>query len=127
MVGCGADTTSPAAEVPAKDIDLASLPQNIDVQTAAAIMNDENVVMIDVREQSEYDAGHIPGITLIPLSELEARFSEIPTDKTVVLTCRSGNRSGQAHAFLQQNGYQNTINMDGGILAWEAVGFDVER
>ncbi len=124
---CGRNTPPETADSEENSLDLATLPKTIDVQTAASIMDHEEVVMIDVREQWEYDEGHIPGITLIPMSELETRLAEIPTDKTVVLTCRSGNRSGQVHAFLEQNGYDNTVNMDGGILAWEAAGLDVEQ
>ena len=77
--------------------------------------------------RAEYDAGHIPDITLIPMSELQERVSEIPTDVEVILTCRSGNRSGQVHAYLSELGYDNVHNMEGGILAWEAAGYDVEQ
>lgn len=108
-------------------IDLASLPEDINVQTAAEIQDLEDVFMIDVREQWEYDEGHIPNITLIPLSEIEQRLAEVPTDKTVVVTCRSGNRSSQVLSYLKQQGYDNVHNMQGGILAWERAGYDVER
>ena len=54
-------------------------------------------------------------------------WHELPTDQTVVLTCRSGNRSGQVTTFLQENGFENVHNMEGGILAWEDAGFAVER
>jgi len=53
-------------------------------------------------------------------------MSEIPTDKTVILTCRSGNRSGQATDFLRENGYDNVHNMAGGINDWKSAGLDVE-
>ena len=123
LTSCNTDTDTPSA-VP---VNLEELPKSINVQTAASLTDNEDVLFIDVREQWEYDEGHIPGITLIPMSELENRLAEIPTDKTVVLTCRSGNRSGQTHAFLEQQGFDNTINMEGGILAWEAAGLAVER
>lgn len=108
-------------------INLAELPKSIGVDTAVSLKDNDDVVFIDVREQWEYDEGHIPGITLIPMSELESRMDEIPTDKTVVLTCRSGNRSGRMHGYLEDQGFDNTINMEGGILAWEAAGLEVER
>ncbi len=104
-----------------------ALPAQIDVQTAAMIKNQSDVVMIDVREQWEYDEGHIPGVTLIPMSSIESRVTEIPTDKTVILTCRSGNRSGQVYDFLTKQGFENVHNMQGGILAWEAAGLEVEK
>ncbi|MEM7531462.1 MAG: rhodanese-like domain-containing protein [Chloroflexota bacterium] len=53
-------------------------------------------------------------------------LQEIPTDKTVILTCRSGNRSGKATDFLRQQGYTNVHNMAGGILAWQQAGYAVE-
>lgn len=118
-----------AAPEPAapEDIDIANLPADVDVKTAAALQDNPEVVLIDVREQWEYDQGHIPGITLIPMGEVSNRLSEIPKDKTVILTCRSGNRSGQVTDFLRDNGYDNVHNMTGGIVAWENAGLAVEQ
>jgi phage shock protein E len=129
LAACGggsetAVTTAPDAVAQTGELSLA---ETVDVQTVADLMNRDDVLLIDVREQSEYDAGHIPGITLIPLSELEQRVDEIPTDKTVIVTCRSGNRSGQATDFLRQNGFDNVHNMDGGINAWQQAGLEVEQ
>jgi phage shock protein E len=55
-----------------------------------------------------------------------ARLEEIPTDQQVIVTCRTGNRSGQVTDFLRQNGFDNVHNMEGGIVAWEAAGLPVE-
>lgn len=123
LAGC---QSTPAAIVAPAEIDLASLPTTIDVQTADALRQRDDVVLIDVREQWEYDEAHIPGVTLVPLGELANRVNEIPRDKTVVLTCRSGNRSGQALQFLQQQGFNQVHNMAGGILAWQRAGLPVE-
>ncbi|HRV90665.1 MAG TPA: rhodanese-like domain-containing protein [Anaerolineae bacterium] len=109
------------------NIDVANLPADVDVKTAAAVQDNPDVVMIDVREQWEYDEGHIPGITLIPMGEVTNRLDEIPKDKTVILTCRSGNRSGQVTDFLRNNGFDNVHNMTGGIVAWENAGLAVEQ
>lgn len=130
LITVSACTTPSQTEVkPAETepIELENLPKSIDVSTAAALTNNEDVVFIDVREQWEYDEKHIPGITLIPMSELESRLDEIPIDKTVILTCRSGNRSGKMHAFLEEQGFDNTVNMKGGIIAWEAAGLAIEK
>lgn len=124
IVACGGQA---ASEAPAAAIDVATLPDAIDVATADALRGRDDVVLIDVREQWEYDEGHIPGVELIPMNEISARMSEIPTDKTVVLTCRSGNRSGQVFDFLTQNGFDNVHNMEGGIVAWQAAGLPVEQ
>lgn len=109
------------------NVDVANLPADVDVKTAAAVQDNPDVVMIDVREQWEYDQGHIPGVTLIPMSEVTDRLNEIPKDKTVILSCRSGNRSGQVTDFLRDNGYDNVHNMTGGIVAWEKAGLTVEK
>lgn len=122
LVACGGQTATadPAAAV-------LDLPQTVDVDTVAEVKDRDDVVVLDVREQWEYDEGHIPGVNLIPMNEVPNRLDEIPTDQTVIVTCRSGNRSGQVADFLRQQGYDNVHNMDGGILAWEAAGYDVER
>lgn len=125
LAACGGTDPAPAVSEDAGPIDIASLPDTINVQTAAALQDRDDVVLIDVREQWEYDAGHIPGITLIPMSEIEARISEIPTDKTVVFACQSGVRSSQVFNWLSSNGYENVYNMAGGFAAWEAAGLDV--
>lgn len=125
LAACGGGDTATVVE--SDTIDITTLPLNIDVQTAAALMDRDDVVLIDVREQYEYDESHIPGVTLIPMSEIQTRVSEIPTDKTVVLTCRSGNRSSQIFNWLEEGGYDNIHNMKGGILAWEQAGLAVEK
>lgn len=117
--------TAPAA--PTAEIDIRSLPNTIDVQTASALQGRDDVVVFDVREPAEYDAGHIGGATLIPLGQVPARMAEIPKDKTVILTCRSGNRSGQAADFLRQQGWSNVHNMAGGIVAWQQAGLPIEK
>lgn len=121
LAACGGGQSPDAAAV-----DVSSLPDTIDVATVAEIKDRPDVFLLDVREQWEYDEGHIAAITLIPMNEIPDRMSEIPKDKEVIITCRSGNRSGQVADFLRQQGFTNVHNMDGGILAWEAAGLPVE-
>lgn len=133
--GGGVQTAAPAVVVPVSnaaapsvaETGLLNLPLSVDVGTVASIKDQDDVFVIDVREQSEYDEKHIPGVTLIPLGTIPDSLSQIPTDKTVIVTCRSGNRSGQAVDFLRQQGFTNVHNMEGGIVAWEQAGYDVER
>jgi sulfur-carrier protein adenylyltransferase/sulfurtransferase len=80
--------------------------------------NDEDFVLIDVREQAEYDMCRIIGSKLIPLSEFEVRMSEIPKDKELVIHCKMGGRSAQAQSALLEQGWENVLNMTGGINAW---------
>ncbi|MDX1413515.1 MAG: rhodanese-like domain-containing protein [Candidatus Promineifilaceae bacterium] len=131
LAACGGQSDTAVAPVAAEeDIQVTSLDklgQTVDVQTVYDIKNRDDVYVLDVREQYEYDEKHIPNVTLLPMSEIEGRLDEIPTDKEVIITCRSGNRSGQVTQFLRQNGYDNVHNMQGGIIAWEEAGFPVER
>ena len=125
LAACGGQ--SEQVNAPAPDINLDELPQEVDVQTVFDIQELDDVYVLDVREQIEYDEKHIPGVTLLPMSEIQSRLDEVPKDKEVIITCRTGNRSGQVTQFLAQNGYDNVHNMQGGIVAWEEAGFPVER
>ncbi|MCM3389153.1 rhodanese-like domain-containing protein [Ureibacillus chungkukjangi] len=80
--------------------------------------NGEALNLIDVREVDEVQAGHISGITHIPLGLLEFRTHELDKNKPYIMVCRSGGRSGKATEFLQNQGFDVT-NMSGGMLAWE--------
>ena len=91
------------------------------VYQTAQDVKDIDAVFIDVREQDEWDAGHIEGAVFAPLSEmLEGRYPEFPKDKTLVVYCRSGQRSQSAISILHAKGYQDCINMSDGYLGWTA-------
>lgn len=83
-------------------------------------------VVIDVRTQEEYAAGHVPGALLIPYDQIADRLAEIPAGRPLVLYCRSGRRSGVAEAVLAEHGIA-ARQLDGSWLAWEAAGLPVER
>lgn len=87
----------------------------------------DDAVMIDVREQHEWDAGHAPGAVHIPLADLPARLEDLPTtdNGTIPVTCRSGGRSGRAVAWLVQQGF-DVANMRGGMKAWQAAGKELK-
>jgi rhodanese-related sulfurtransferase len=88
---------------------------------AVVLMNDENTVVIDVREASEFAEGHIEGARHIPLAKLEERAFELQDhkQKPVIVTCQSGTRSGAASRKLAALGFTNVYEMKGGLLAWE--------
>jgi len=79
----------------------------------------ESYIIVDVREQSEYDAGHIEGAVLVPVGSVEELAPELLPDKDQVLLlyCRSGNRSAHAAAKLRNMGYTNIYDF-GGIIDW---------
>jgi len=80
--------------------------------------------LIDVREPFEYEVSHLDGIN-IPLSGVIIESDKIKKDVPVVIHCRSGKRSAQAILLLEQEGYTNLSNLQGGILAWKEE-FDPE-
>lgn len=81
----------------------------------------DSIQILDVRESSEWNAGHIEGAVHIPMDELTARQNEIAKDTQVVCVCRSGARSGQVAKALIRAGY-DAANMDGGMKAWSRAG-----
>lgn len=89
-------------------------------EVAALIQkHSEDIQYIDVRELAEYKEGHIKGVKLIPLSQLEVRHDEIDRSKDTVMICRSGNRSRQACEFLASHGHRKLLNMTGGMMNWQ--------
>ena len=94
--------------------------QQITQEEAKEMMDTQNVVILDVREQNEYDGGHIPGAVLLPVGTIdEAAAAEVIPDKdsTVLVYCRSGNRSKTASSKLAELGYTNIYEF-GGINTW---------
>ena len=98
-------------------MDLMNVPQ-VSVQDVP-----DDAVILDVREQDEWDAGHAPGAVHIPLGDLPSRLDELPdTDSgTVAVACRGGGRSSRAVAWLTQQGF-DVANLDGGMKAWQGAG-----
>ena len=82
-------------------------------------------VLLDVRQQDEWDAGHAPGAVHVPLSAFVERLPEVPADRPLSVVCRSGHRSASATAFLVAQG-RAARNVEGGMLAWAALGLPVE-
>jgi len=86
-------------------------------------MLDDGAMLLDVREQDEWDAGHAPEAQFIPLGEVVARVAEVPRDRRIVVICRSGARSDRAAQFLRGQGI-DAVNLAGGMRAWVASGYD---
>ena len=99
---------------------------NINVQEAKEHF-DKKTEFLDIREKYENQEIRIPGATLIPMSELNARWQEIPKDKEVVVYCRVGSRSASLLGQLAGMGYTNLLNMEGGIIDWHNKEFPVEQ
>jgi len=82
------------------------------------IENKEEFQLIDVRETFEYETSNLNGEN-IPLSNILLESDKVSKDKTVIVHCRSGKRSAQAIKLLEDKGYSNLYNLQGGILAWK--------
>ncbi|WP_288401966.1 rhodanese-like domain-containing protein [uncultured Deinococcus sp.] len=89
-------------------------------------MVQDGALLVDVREQGEYDQIHAEGATLLPLSEFEARYAELPKDRPLVMICRSGARSARAGEYLLTNGYGDVTNLAGGTQAWAEAGLPTQ-
>lgn len=100
--------------------------EQITAEDAKKIMDsDEDYILLDVREQDEFDEGHIPGAILIPYTEIDNRAEEMLTDKDkqILVYCRSGRRSKIASESLAKLGY-TSIKEFGGIIDWP---YEVEK
>lgn len=100
--------------------------QQISQEEAKEMMDSQEVLILDVREQDEYDSGHIPGAVLLPVGSIteESAAEVIPEkDATVLVYCRSGNRSKTAAKTLAELGYTGIYEF-GGITTWP---YDVEQ
>ena len=110
LTACGQDTEN----------DQGAVYVNITAGEAKQIMDiEEGYIILDVREQDEYDAGHIPGAILIPYTQIEEKANEMLPDKEqlILVYCRSGRRSKIAAEALAKLGYTN-IKEFGGIIDW---------
>lgn len=87
----------------------------------------ENLFLLDVRSSMEYQYdGHIAGSRLLPLNALRSRINELPTDQPIVCICRSGNRSQFACEELAAAGFENVINLSGGMFGWQMAGYPIQ-
>jgi rhodanese-related sulfurtransferase len=98
-------------------------PHAVPTVDAAAVPAD--AVLLDVREDDEWAAGHIPGAVHVPMMRVPQQLQHEPgpltPDATIVVVCKVGSRSAQVTAWLRQQGYDAT-NLAGGMYAWEAAG-----
>ena len=85
----------------------------------------EDIYLIDIRTPGEVAQGAIPNAVHLPMHLLPLRLHDLPRDKDVVLYCRSGARSYHACSYLSQQGFDNVLNLSGGILGWARSGYQL--
>ena len=88
-------------------------------QLAERLSRGERLVLLDVREPHEYQAGHLEDSTHIPMRQLPRSLDQLPRNAEIVVYCRSGARSASAQHFLMANGFARVKNLAGGMIAWK--------
>jgi rhodanese-related sulfurtransferase len=103
--------------------------KEVDSVAATQLINHKSALVLDVREESEYKAGHVLNAKLIPLGKLNERIGELEKyrDKPVVVVCRSGARSANACALLGKQGFSEVYNLAGGMIAWQKANLPVKK
>jgi len=92
-------------------VDISSVPTTFD----------SSVVLLDVREDDEWQSGHAPGAQHIPMGQVPARLAEIDPAATLFVVCQAGGRSLRVSQYLARNGYA-PVNVNGGMSAWASAG-----
>ena len=97
---------------------------DVNVDKAKTLIEEKpNLVILDVRTESEFHESHIEGAINIPVGELEQRLSEIKPEDEYLVYCRTGNRSTNAIKILKDHGYHKIYHLESGITAWTSAGF----
>jgi rhodanese-related sulfurtransferase len=102
---------------------------SISTLQATLLINQQNALLLDVREAAEYEKGHMLNARNIALGELEARAAEIEKHKAkpVIVVCDNGNRSDRAATALRKQGFEQVFTLSGGIGAWRQAGLPLEK
>ena len=103
--------------------------QSVTTSEATRLMNHDDALVLDIREQKEYAEGHIPGAFNLPMSALEKRVSEIDKykEKPVVVVCRMGSTAGAVGKTLKKSGFSNVVRMAGGMMEWNSAGLQTKK
>jgi rhodanese-related sulfurtransferase len=99
----------------------------LDTLAATRMINDTQAIVLDVRAPGEFEAGHMPGATNIPLADLSRRAAELPAGRPVIVCCNSGASSARGVGELRKSGRDQVFNLDGGLNAWRQAGLPVVR
>jgi len=103
------------------------MPRSISPQEAKRLVDEENALLVDIREPEEFARVHIKGARLSPLSVLTLLAPDPDKDRTAIFHCHSGRRAGDNVAALEDRGFASMHLMEGGIQGWENAGLPVVR
>ncbi|MBT5230022.1 MAG: rhodanese-like domain-containing protein [Methylococcales bacterium] len=103
--------------------------KNLNPVAATGLINHEEAVVLDVREASEFSTGHILNAIHIPFSKLNDQLSKLEKHKDahIIISCRTGARSGSACKVLKKLGYEKLYNLQGGVVAWEGANLPLTK
>ena len=91
------------------------------------MLESKDLLLLDVREESEWEAGHIGGAKRIYVGHLQKDADKLPKDKPIVITCTWGGRAGLAASILKRRGFEEVYNLLGGMNAWENLGYPLSK
>jgi rhodanese-related sulfurtransferase len=100
---------------------------SIDVAELDALLASGAVRLLDVREDSEFRSGHVPGAIHVPVKKLPDRAAKLKHDKPYAVICASGSRSRSAVNYLLDNGFEGAVTVSGGTSAWDRSGRPIVR
>ena len=103
--------------------------KDIECADALQLINHKNALVLDVREEKEFNGGHILNAKLIPFNKLAGRIGELERNRAqaIVVMCRSGQRSTLACVLLGKQGFEQAYNLAGGVQAWQKSGLPLEK
>lgn len=101
----------------------------VDVREAAEILANEDRVVIDVRTPQEFAGGHLSGARMIDIQSptFDTEIRQLDPDTAYVIYCRTANRSAGARRLMTELGFRDVVDIDGGVVAWEAAGLPLEH
>jgi rhodanese-related sulfurtransferase len=103
--------------------------REVSVVETVQLINRKDALVIDVRDTGEYEAGHIAGARHVPEKQLAERLKELEKFKNrpLIVVCRNGMRSAAAVPVLRAGGFNEAVNLHGGLSAWEQAGMPLEK
>lgn len=134
LSSCGAkvdmdvEVSTSTDEVKAEEQDK-TVYKNVNTTEFAKLATEGNGLLLDVRTDEEYEAGHIEGAKQIDYygDDFDAEVDKLDKNTPVYVYCRSGGRSGKTMEMMKDKGFTKVYNLDGGMLAWEKAGEPVEK
>jgi rhodanese-related sulfurtransferase len=102
---------------------------SISTLQATLLINQQNALVLDVRDAAEYEKGHVLNARHVPMGDLAARSSELEKykGKPVIVVCESGNRADRAATALRKQGFEQAFSLSGGVAAWQQAGLPLEK